>query len=90
MGRIKDFYQYTKYVYNLVKRRTITVDAIYENYIIELVGEYGYEALKRFRLIESCGSVNGRNLVTLLDANDTTFEYGIHHEELETLLENDI
>lgn len=38
------------------------LDAVYEDYIIKLVGEHGLSALLKHRLIEPCGIVNGRNL----------------------------
>jgi hypothetical protein len=87
MGQINDFYQYTKYIYELVKRRTISLDAVYEDYIINLVGEYGYDSLRRFKLVEGCGSVNGRNLVTIADVNNNTFKYDNRYKDLETMLE---
>ena len=38
------------------------VDAVYEDVIINLVGKRGLELLREFRLIESCGIINGRKL----------------------------
>lgn len=41
------------------------VDAVYEDKIIDLVGQHGLELVKEFRLMEPCGSINGRKLYTL-------------------------
>ena len=38
------------------------VDAVYEDVIINLVGKRGLELLREFRLIESCGIIDGRKL----------------------------
>lgn len=43
-------------------------DALYEDYIIHMIGVVGLNALKDNRLLESCGVVNGRKLYTLCPA----------------------
>lgn len=43
-------------------------DALYEDYIIHLIGVVGLNALRDNRLIETCGVVNGRQLYTLCPA----------------------
>ena len=58
---------YVDYVYNIVKLECTDLDSIYKDYIIRLVGVYGFNALYFEKLIESCGVVNGRRLYVLLD-----------------------
>lgn len=41
------------------------VDAVYEDTIIELIGSYGLALMRKFRLMEPCGSINGRKLYAL-------------------------
>lgn len=41
------------------------MDAVYEDYLIYLVGEEGFYILRKNKLLESCGSINGRNLYTI-------------------------
>ena len=41
------------------------LDAIYEDYIIHVIGEEGFELLREKRYLTTCGSINGRNLYTL-------------------------
>ena len=53
-------------VYETVKENMQGLDAIYEDYIIELVGVDGLCMLLQERLIESCGVVNKRQLYTLV------------------------
>lgn len=43
-------------------------DALYEDYIIHLIGVVGLNALRDNRLIETCGIVNGRQLYALCPA----------------------
>lgn len=40
-------------------------DAIYEDAIIDLVGEAGLMALREMQMVESCGSIYGRKLYAL-------------------------
>ena len=40
-------------------------DAIYEDAIIELVGEAGLKALREMQMVENCGSIYGRKLYAL-------------------------
>lgn len=40
-------------------------DAIYEDAIIDLVGEAGLIALREMQMVESCGSIYGRKLYAL-------------------------
>ena len=59
--------QYVEYVYETVKKDCEGMDAIYEDYIFHLVGMRGLIALQKFKLVETCGVVNGRQLYTLRD-----------------------
>lgn len=61
--------EYVKAVYDIVRLDCEGMDAIYKDYIIRLVGVYGFNALHINRLIESCGVVNVRELYTLCDVN---------------------
>ncbi len=60
---------YAEKVYDIVKYKSEGRDAIYEDYIVELVGIMGLKALKEHRLIETCGVVKGRQLYTLMSKN---------------------
>ena len=57
--------RYVDYVYDIVRLDCLEMDAIYADYIKQMVGVYGLNALIDNRLIESCGVVNGRQLYTL-------------------------
>jgi hypothetical protein len=57
--------KYVDYVYDIVRLDTEGMDAIYKDYIIQMVGVYGFNALHKAKLIEGCGVVNGRRLYTL-------------------------
>lgn len=54
-------------IYRTVEKECEGFDAIYEDYIILLVGEDGLNKLKENRLVESCGSINGRKLYALCE-----------------------
>ena len=41
------------------------VDAVYEDAIVNLVGKRGLQLLREFKLIESCGIINGNKLYAL-------------------------
>lgn len=57
--------RYINYIYNVVKKESEGLDAIYEDYIIYLIGATGFENLRAMKLLTTCGSVNGRTLYTL-------------------------
>lgn len=59
--------EYVDYVYNIVKNDTEGLNAIYKDYILQMVGVYGFNALFGDHLLEGCGSVNGRALYTLCE-----------------------
>lgn len=54
-------------IYDIVKENTKGLDAIYEDYIIELVGYDGLGLLLQERLIESCGVIGERQLYALVE-----------------------
>lgn len=57
----------TKQVYEIVKTECRDFDAIYEDYLITLVGTEGLQTLRENRLVEPCGVVYGRRLYALCD-----------------------
>ena len=58
---------YINHIYSLVKLETTDMDAIYKDYIKQIVGVFGLNALLDCKLLESCGTVNGRQLYVLCD-----------------------
>lgn len=58
---------YVDYIYEIVKNESRNFDAIYQDYILELVGVMGMQALVENDLLEGCGSVNGRQLYVLCE-----------------------
>ena len=59
--------KYVDYVYDIVRLDCEGMDSIYKDYIIQMVGVYGFNALYEAKLIESCGVINGRKLFVLCD-----------------------
>lgn len=57
--------RYVDYVYDIVRIDCEGMDAIYKDYIIQMVGIYGFNALLSEKLIESCGVIHERYLYTL-------------------------
>lgn len=57
---------YVEYVYQIIKKELEFFDAVYEDHIIDLVGNIGLEALKGYKLLETCGTMAGRQLYTLV------------------------
>jgi hypothetical protein len=58
---------YINHIYTVVLLESDSMDAIYGDYIKKLVGVFGLNALLDCKLLESCGTVNGRKLYTLLN-----------------------
>lgn len=58
---------YVDYVYDIVRLDCEGMDAIYKDYIIQMVGVYGFNTLREHKLLEGCGTVNGRQLYVLCD-----------------------
>lgn len=54
-------------IYEIIKEEFEGIDAIYEESIIHMVGVFGLDLLKKHRLLESCGVVNGRQLYTICE-----------------------
>lgn len=61
----------TKQIYKIVKNESEGLDAIYEDYIVSLVGLYGLLVLKGNKLLETCGVVNGRQLYVLCEKEES-------------------
>ena len=61
---------YAKHVYDIVRRESIGMDSIYGDYIQQLVGVFGLNALIEHKLVESCGVVNGRQLYVLCEMKE--------------------
>lgn len=61
---------YLDFIYNIVKLESKGMDAIYEDYIVKLVGEYGLKTLIAAKLIEGCGSINMRPLYVLCEKKE--------------------
>lgn len=59
--------EYVDYVYDIVRLDCEGLDSIYKDYIKQMVGVYGFNALYENKLIESCGVVNGRQLYVLCE-----------------------
>lgn len=56
---------YGHFVWKVLKKECQGMDAIYEDYILELVGTKGLEALIKDKRLETCGVINGRQLYVL-------------------------
>lgn len=61
----------TKQIYAIVKNECRGLDAVYEDYIINLVGLYGLLVLKGNKLLETCGVVNGRQLYAICEKEES-------------------
>ena len=58
--------RYVDYIYEIVSAECESLDAIYEGFIVHLVGYSGLEELKKHKLVETCGVVNGKQLYALV------------------------
>lgn len=54
-------------VYQTVKNDSHGLDAIYEDYLIDLIGTNGLYLLKKNKLLETCGKQYGRQLYVLCE-----------------------
>lgn len=61
---------YVDYVYDILKNESRNWDALYQDYVLELIGVIGMQALIENKLIETCGVINGRQLYVLCDKKD--------------------
>lgn len=59
--------RYVDYVYDILKNESRNWDALYQDYVLELIGVIGMQALLENKLIETCGVINGRQLYVLCD-----------------------
>lgn len=57
------------HVRDIIKLETKNLDAVYEDYIVHMVGTVGLFALKDYGLVEACGMVGGRQLYALVSRN---------------------
>lgn len=55
----------TIYYYNLLRKHYPRADALYEDVIVEICGQDGFEALKKRGFIEPCGILYGRRLYAI-------------------------
>lgn len=62
--------KFANLIYDIVAEETKYMDAIYESYILELVGSKGLDALLSAGYLETCGVVNGRQLYVLTEKKD--------------------
>lgn len=58
---------YADYCYQILKSDINGLDAMYEDYIIKLIGVAGLTELRGNHLLEPCGIVLGRQLYALCD-----------------------
>ena len=56
--------QYAETVFETLRADVQDLDAIYEDYIIHVVGEEGFNILREKKYLTTCGSIAGRNLYT--------------------------
>ena len=59
--------RYVDYVYDIVRLDCEEIDAIYGDYIQQMVGVYGLNSLIEWGLVEGCGIVIGRQLYVLVE-----------------------
>lgn len=52
-------------LHEIILGSTRGMDAVYEDYVIKLIGREGFDILRNHKILESCGSVNGRRLYTV-------------------------
>lgn len=58
---------YADYCYQILKSDVKSLDAMYEDYIIHLIGVAGLTELRGNGLLEPCGIVHDRRLYALVD-----------------------
>ena len=63
---------YADYCYQILKSDAKALDAVYEDYIIHLIGVAGLTELRGNSLLEPCGVINDRQLYTLCLKNSET------------------
>ncbi len=60
---------YVDHVYKIILAESEFFDALYEDYIIHIVGHTGLNELKRHNLLETCGVINGKQLYAVVTSN---------------------
>lgn len=58
---------FVDYVYDIIRNESKGFDAIYEDYIVKLIGRGGLTSLKVHGLVETCGTAYGRQLYVLCE-----------------------
>ena len=58
---------YADYCYQILKSDAKALDAVYEDYIVHLIGVAGLTELRGNHLLEPCGIVLDRQLYALVD-----------------------
>jgi hypothetical protein len=58
---------YADYCYQILKSNEKSLEAMYEDYIIHLIGVAGLTELRGSHLLETCGIVLGRKMYVLCD-----------------------
>ena len=53
---------YIAHIHCIMLIESADLDAVYEDYILKLVGTFGLKDLKACGLIEPCGRVNGKQM----------------------------
>ena len=56
--------QYAPTVFDVLREDIRGLDAVYEDYVIRVVGQEGFDILREKKYLTTCGSVAGRNLYT--------------------------
>ena len=65
VGMVSDMDGLGLKMYEFVKEMCDSYDAIYEDYLIRLIGERGIQTLKDGGLLECCGEIDGRKIYSL-------------------------
>ena len=60
---------FVDYVYDIVRNECTGFDAIYEDYILKLIGRGGLTSLQIHGLLETCETAYGRQLYALCEKN---------------------
>ncbi len=57
-------------LYDVLKEETEGFDAIYENYIVDVIGRRGLQILFEKGMIQICGAYNGRRMYVLVEKKE--------------------
>lgn len=61
---------YVDWVYDILKSECGSIDVIYYDYIVHLVGTYGFNALANKKLIKPGKMLGGKQLYTLIEKGE--------------------